>query len=210
MRQEAGNHFPVRLTGISAGDVALMIGAWSMNVGGKVYGPFTSERLREFATEGRLAPHSLIAREGTEDWHEARDEPEFAEIFAPGAAEPEAVAVQPQAEAVAVASVAPAKTEIAEGGHCPFCHRGRSQIAVHRQSGRRHRLAGTGLRADAEHLDPGDRPIGQRGAQPLGAGIGQARFAFRDRRVARQGRVVQFRSRSGRAHPPRLEEGVLA
>lgn len=58
-----------------------MIGAWSINVFGRVYGPFTSERMRGFVGEGRLAPHSLVAREGTDDWHEAREEPEFSDVF---------------------------------------------------------------------------------------------------------------------------------
>lgn len=71
-----------------------MIGAWTINVSGKVYGPYTSERMRAFADEGRLAPQSLIAREGTSDWHEATDEPEFASLFGvpkPVAAETPAV-----------------------------------------------------------------------------------------------------------------------
>ena len=58
-----------------------MIGAWTINVSGRVYGPFTSDRMRGFVGEGRLAPHSLVAREGSSDWHEAREEPEFTEIF---------------------------------------------------------------------------------------------------------------------------------
>lgn len=58
-----------------------MIGAWSINVSGRVYGPFTADRMRSFVGEGRLAPHSLVAREGTEDWHEAREEPEFSDVF---------------------------------------------------------------------------------------------------------------------------------
>src|SRR5690349_11993700 len=65
-----------------------MIGAWTINVGGKVYGPYTSERMRAFVGEGRLTPNSLLAREGTSDWHEAREEPEFADLFAPRAPAP--------------------------------------------------------------------------------------------------------------------------
>jgi len=68
-----------------------MIGAWTINVGGRVYGPYTSERMREFAGEGRLAPKSLVAREGTSDWHEAHDDPEFADLF--GARDAKAAAV---------------------------------------------------------------------------------------------------------------------
>ena len=59
-----------------------MIGAWNINVSGRVYGPFTSDRMRSFVGEGRLAPHSLVARDGSSDWHEARDEPEFTDVFA--------------------------------------------------------------------------------------------------------------------------------
>jgi hypothetical protein len=74
-----------------------MIGAWSINVSGRVYGPFTSERMRGFVGEGRLAPHSLVAREGTDDWHEAREEPEFSDVFKERgrAAAPEAPAASP-------------------------------------------------------------------------------------------------------------------
>jgi hypothetical protein len=60
-----------------------MSGAWTINAGGQLYGPFSSERMRSFASEGRLAPDSLVARENATDWHEARNEPEFADLFAP-------------------------------------------------------------------------------------------------------------------------------
>jgi hypothetical protein len=63
-----------------------MIGAWTLNISGRIYGPYTSERMRAFATEGRLSPQSLVAREGTSDWHEAREEPEFADFFGKPAA----------------------------------------------------------------------------------------------------------------------------
>lgn len=80
-----------------------MIGAWTINVGGRVYGPYTSERMRGFAGEGRLAPQSLIAREGTADWHEAHDEPEFAELFGVRSAQ----------------ATTPAATPAANGGAAP-------------------------------------------------------------------------------------------
>jgi hypothetical protein len=72
-----------------------MIGAWTLNISGRIYGPYTSERMRAFATEGRLSPHSLVAREGTSDWHEAREEPEFADVVGKPAAAgtPEAAAL---------------------------------------------------------------------------------------------------------------------
>ncbi|HXJ02351.1 MAG TPA: DUF4339 domain-containing protein [Micropepsaceae bacterium] len=60
-----------------------MGGAWTINAGGQLYGPFSSERMRSFASEGRLAPTSLVAHENQTDWREARNEPEFADLFAP-------------------------------------------------------------------------------------------------------------------------------
>ena len=65
-----------------------MMGAWTINVSGRVYGPFTSERMRSFVGEGRLAPHSLVARDGSTEWHEAREEPEFSDVFAHRGAQP--------------------------------------------------------------------------------------------------------------------------
>lgn len=59
-----------------------MIGVWNINVDGRTYGPYSSERMLTLAAERRLGPHSLIAREGSGDWHEARDEPEFCDLFA--------------------------------------------------------------------------------------------------------------------------------
>jgi hypothetical protein len=82
-----------------------MIGAWTINVSGRVYGPYTTERMRAFAAEGRLGGNSLIAREGTTDWHEAREEPEFAEFFntkpaaAPAPEKPATPAARPAPQA---------------------------------------------------------------------------------------------------------------
>ena len=59
-----------------------MIGAWTINLSGHIYGPYTLDRMRAFAGEGRLGSHSLVSREGAADWHEAHDEPEFTEFFA--------------------------------------------------------------------------------------------------------------------------------
>ena len=64
-----------------------MSGAWTINAGGRVYGPFSSERMRSFASEGRLAGTSLVAPESSSDWREARNESVFADLF-PRVAEP--------------------------------------------------------------------------------------------------------------------------
>lgn len=95
-----------------------MIGAWSINVSGRVYGPFTSERMRGFVGEGRLAPHSLVAREGTDDWHEAREEPEFSDVFkdrgrAAAPASSPAPAQQPTRAAQPVSAPQPAQPQAA-------------------------------------------------------------------------------------------------
>jgi hypothetical protein len=58
-----------------------MNGAWTINAGGRLYGPFSSDRMRSFVSEGRLAANSLIARDSNTEWHEAGGEPEFAELF---------------------------------------------------------------------------------------------------------------------------------
>jgi len=99
-----------------------MIGAWSINVGGRLYGPFSSERMRSFASEGRLAPTSLVARESTSDWHESRDEPEFSDLFTPRPKEtPTAPEARPAPLAALPASVpVPANSEISEGNRAHF------------------------------------------------------------------------------------------
>jgi len=82
-----------------------MIGAWTINVSGRVYGPFSSERMRGFVSEGRLAPHSLVAREGSSDWHEARDEPEFSNVFSQRGQAPSTAAPEPKVAAPAPQTV---------------------------------------------------------------------------------------------------------
>ncbi|WDI31653.1 GYF domain-containing protein [Hyphococcus flavus] len=54
---------------------------WCLKVEDKVYGPYTSEQMRKFAHEGRLAPWSMIAPAGGRSWREARSEAVFANFF---------------------------------------------------------------------------------------------------------------------------------
>lgn len=58
-----------------------MTDAWTIFAGGRVYGPYTLERMRGFAEEGRLAPHSLVSREGSPDCREAREDGALAGLF---------------------------------------------------------------------------------------------------------------------------------
>jgi hypothetical protein len=106
-----------------------MIGAWSINVSGRLYGPFTSERMRRFASEGRLAAHSLVAREGTADWHEANEEPEFADLFAPQTAVKEQMPSIAERLPVATAPL-PAWSARGEIGATEKSDHGRAHFAI--------------------------------------------------------------------------------
>lgn len=111
-----------------------MIGAWNINVSGRVYGPFTSERMRSFVGEGRLAPHSLVARDGSSDWHEARDEPEFTDVFtqrshsAPVVAPTAAPAPVPQPALASLITRAPQPQPTST--HAPQVHASHPNISV--------------------------------------------------------------------------------
>ena len=54
---------------------------WCVKVGEKVYGPYTSEQMRKYAHEGRLASRSLISPAGSRAWREACEEAAFANFF---------------------------------------------------------------------------------------------------------------------------------
>lgn len=60
-----------------------MLGAenWCIKVDEKVYGPYTTEQMRKYAHEGRLAPWSQISPAGAREWREARREGVFAAFF---------------------------------------------------------------------------------------------------------------------------------
>ena len=107
-----------------------MIGAWSINVSGRVYGPFTSERMRGFVGEGRLAPHSLVAREGTDDWHEAREDPEFSDVFRDRGrtATPEAPAASPAPQQQPMRAAQPANPPQSAQPHGPQVHAPQPQV----------------------------------------------------------------------------------
>src|ERR1700735_2984816 len=74
--------------------------------------------MHAFHTEGRLAPHSLVARAGEEQFHPAGEDPELAQFFPAElqAAQPEQ-ADAPAGEAVAEAQ--PAQPEPARFGREP-------------------------------------------------------------------------------------------
>jgi hypothetical protein len=59
--------------------------SWTISVGGQAYGPYSLEQMQAFHAEKRLADHSLIAREGEEQFHRASEDPELAALFQPAA-----------------------------------------------------------------------------------------------------------------------------
>ena len=74
---------------------------WTISVGGRAYGPYNLEQLKAFQAEGRLAPHSMVARAGEEQFGHASDDSELAALFPAPAPQPEP---QPQSESPAAAA----------------------------------------------------------------------------------------------------------
>jgi hypothetical protein len=58
--------------------------SWTMSVGGRVYGPYTLEQMRDFHAENRLADHSMVARDGEEQFRPAGEYLELAPLFQSG------------------------------------------------------------------------------------------------------------------------------
>lgn len=84
--------------------------SWRINVSGQVYGPYTGQQIKAFATEGRLAPHSIV-QAGEGPWITAIDDPVLGQLFVQkpvvkGAAQ--APALGARADAVAGAQAEPA------------------------------------------------------------------------------------------------------
>jgi len=68
-----------------------MSATWTISVGSRSYGPYSLEQMKLFQGEGRLAPHSLVMREGEERTHYASEDSELASLF-PTPHEPQAPA----------------------------------------------------------------------------------------------------------------------
>lgn len=61
--------------------------SWRINVSGRVYGPYSGEQIRAFASEGRVAPHSIV-QSGEGPWITAIDDPVLAQLFVQGKVQP--------------------------------------------------------------------------------------------------------------------------
>ncbi|MGB8601277.1 MAG: GYF domain-containing protein [Rhizomicrobium sp.] len=60
-----------------------MADSWTINVGGQIYGPYTTQEMGSFTGEGRLAPYSQVAPSGSNDYHPANSYAELAALFTP-------------------------------------------------------------------------------------------------------------------------------
>ncbi len=58
---------------------------WTISVGSRSFGPYALEQMMAFQAEGRLAPHSLVARDGEQQFHQAREDADLATLFSPAA-----------------------------------------------------------------------------------------------------------------------------
>jgi hypothetical protein len=59
-----------------------MSAQWIISVSGKTYGPYTVAEMQSFTAEGRLAPHSLVARSGDGKYGPASQDSDLAFLFA--------------------------------------------------------------------------------------------------------------------------------
>ncbi len=57
---------------------------WTVQTGERTYGPYTITQLQAFAAEGRLAPHSLVARTGEQEFRAASEDPSLSNLFRNG------------------------------------------------------------------------------------------------------------------------------
>jgi TM2 domain-containing membrane protein YozV len=75
-------------------------GEWHLYLEGQIYGPFTGQKLREFAKEGRLLPTTDVARLGSEVWTPASEDAVLGAFFAlPPTAQRQAISRSSQVSA---------------------------------------------------------------------------------------------------------------
>jgi hypothetical protein len=58
-----------------------MPASWIVSVAGRAYGPYTDAQMQAFASEGRLAPQSLVARNGETQFRQAADDTVLSTLF---------------------------------------------------------------------------------------------------------------------------------
>src|ERR1700690_3975682 len=58
-----------------------MSDSWTVSVRGRTYGPYTDAQMQAFASEGRLAPSSLVARKGETHYRAANEDGTLSTFF---------------------------------------------------------------------------------------------------------------------------------
>lgn len=61
-----------------------MADSWTINVNGQIYGPYSLAEMRSFVANGRLAPHSMVAKSGEAVYRAADRNEELAPLFGGG------------------------------------------------------------------------------------------------------------------------------
>jgi hypothetical protein len=139
-----------------------MADTWNIRVRGQSYGPYSLEQLRIFVAEGRLAPHSEIALNGSSKFEYADEVPVIARLFAP---EPEPAPVLASAT-MQTAEPAPVPTEM-PASTTPSSTATASRAPLPSATGKF--VTASGVELDAESISPtfgrsSDEPrTGQRG-----------------------------------------------
>lgn len=72
-----------------------MASTWIIRANERNFGPYTLEQMRSFAVEGRLAPHSLVARDTAGEFRMAGEDAELVQIFRPAAPQPQPAPQRP-------------------------------------------------------------------------------------------------------------------
>jgi len=115
---------------------------WVLKHGDRVYGPYSFDAMAAYAAEGRVAPHSLVAPEGTPagagTWRAAGDLPQFAVLFGSEPAAEVTVEADVETETVAqpdtaVAEEAKAPADEESGAHAETQPEPAAQPAVEAQ-----------------------------------------------------------------------------
>jgi hypothetical protein len=72
-----------------------MASTWIIRANDRSFGPYTLEQMHSFAREGRLAPHSIVARDGSATFRTAGEDDNLVDFFRPT---PPRVQAQPAAQ----------------------------------------------------------------------------------------------------------------
>jgi hypothetical protein len=93
--------------------------SWRINVSGRIYGPYSGEQIRAFASEGRVAPHSIV-QSGEGPWITAIDDPVLAQLFVQGRPQTVATKLKEDARAEVAGANFVIIADLRSRGSAPF------------------------------------------------------------------------------------------